>query len=151
MTWRAWSSDADGGVRTSILTAQTTPAPDLTRRVTPQNPRSQHYHHDFAEALNDPTHSNRHVGLLASGSRRAGGSARPGCVVGRARLKHGSATSAPVGRLGDFTRWPLRGTDRTGADSRPLKEEGSIPGARGASCYAPSAPSGTAATPSARR
>src|SRR5665647_3840566 len=51
MTWRAWSSDADGGVRTSILTAQTTPAPDLTRRVTPQNPRSQHYHHDFAEAL----------------------------------------------------------------------------------------------------
>src|SRR5665647_1466335 len=114
MTWRAWSSDADGGVRTSILTAQTTPAPDLTRRVTPQNPRSQHYHHDFAEALNDPTHSNRHVGLLASGSRRAGGSARPGCVVGRARLKHGSATSAPVGRLGDFTRWPLRGTDRTG-------------------------------------
>src|SRR5665648_584497 len=51
MTWRAWFSDADGGVRTSILTAQTTPAPDLTRRVTPQNPRSQHYHHDFAEAL----------------------------------------------------------------------------------------------------
>src|SRR5665647_1362356 len=51
MTWRAWSSDADGGVRTSILTAQTTPAPDLTRRVTPQNPRSQRYHHDFAEAL----------------------------------------------------------------------------------------------------
>jgi len=38
------------------------------------------------------------------------GSARPGCVVGRARAKHGSATSAAVGRLGDFTRWPLRGT-----------------------------------------
>jgi|SRR5450830_139817 len=38
-------------MRTSILTAQPTPAPQPTRRVTPQTRRSQPYLHDFAGAL----------------------------------------------------------------------------------------------------
>src|SRR5665647_2007807 len=51
MTWRAWRSGANGCVRTSILTASTTPAPHPARRVTPQNRWSQRSHKDFAETL----------------------------------------------------------------------------------------------------
>jgi len=58
MTWRAWCSGAGGGVRTSILTSSTTPAPDPTRRVTPQTPRSQPQRPDSAETLlTDPGQS----------------------------------------------------------------------------------------------
>src|SRR5665647_2114431 len=86
MTVRAWSSDADGGVRTSILTAQTTPAPDLTRRVTPQNPRSQHYHHDFAEALLLPRGGQHDQGgLQARGDRLVTGLHRWRIVAPRHR------------------------------------------------------------------
>ena len=51
MTWRASCSGSAGGMRTSILTASTTPAPHPARRVTPQNRWSQRSHKDFAETL----------------------------------------------------------------------------------------------------
>ena len=54
MTWRAWCSGSAACVRTSILTASTTPAPHPARRVTPQNRWSQRSHKDFAETLRRP-------------------------------------------------------------------------------------------------
>jgi len=53
MTWRAWCSGSAAGVRTSILTASTTPAPHPARRVTPQTRWSQRSQKDFAETLGD--------------------------------------------------------------------------------------------------
>src|SRR5665647_3162539 len=97
MTWRAWSSDADGGVRTSILTAQTTPAPDLTRRVTPQNPRSQHYHHDFAEALT----CHRRRELLVHAARIGATTPTPGPVG----AKHRALARRIDRRIEDYLRF----------------------------------------------
>src|SRR5665647_2012721 len=103
MTWRAWSSDADGGVRTSILTAQTTPAPDLTRRVTPQNPRSQHYHHDFAEALHKTRTGARHESTPADPGSAAGAAAHHATTI-KPTLSHGGGTPRP-GRVIHITIW----------------------------------------------
>jgi len=56
-------------MRTSILTAQPTPAPQPTRRVTPQTRRSQPYLNDFAAALDPPRPALRRFSATHFGHR----------------------------------------------------------------------------------